>query len=69
MIEGFIIYNILDLEVKLLVLIAESSRSFKMVNTKKVVATLPVPKKTENKPPVTEELKGSKGKGKAVVSC
>jgi len=37
-----------------------------MVNTKKVVATLPVPKKTENKPPVTEELKGSKGKGKAV---
>ena len=43
-----------------------------MVNSKKVRAALPVPKKkSEEKLPVVEELEGSshgKGKGKAVVS-
>ena len=42
-----------------------------MVNSKKVRAALPVPKKkSEEKLPLVEELKGSshgKGKGKAVV--
>ena len=47
---------------------AESLQNLTMVNSKKVAATLPLPKKQSEKPPLLEELTaGNKGKGKVKV--
>ena len=47
---------------------AELLQNLTMVNSKKVAATLPLPKKKGEKLPVVEELSaGNKGKGKVKV--